>query len=100
MRLFFVLALALLLPACASVPMASADAEAQGKAFAPPPPDKAALYVYREGIFGAAKLLSCQQVSAPSGRLLRTRGFVSTSIRAATTFVVVAERTANPWWSN
>jgi hypothetical protein len=58
MRLLFVLALALLLPACASVPMAGADADARGKAFTPPPPDKAALYVYREGIFGAAVLLA------------------------------------------
>lgn len=58
MRWLFIVALALILPACASVPMASADADVQGKSFVPPPPGKAALYVYRESVFGAAKLLA------------------------------------------
>jgi hypothetical protein len=38
--------------------MATADADAQGKSFSPPPPGQGALYVYREGIFGAAVMMS------------------------------------------
>lgn len=45
------LALCLLLAACdtATVPLASSQADAEGKAFAPPPPGQATLYVARGG---------------------------------------------------
>ena len=49
-RLLALCIAAYLLAACATVPMASPDADAAGKAFAPPPPGKAALYVVRDGI--------------------------------------------------
>ena len=58
MRCLFVMALALLLPACASVPMATAYVDAVGKRFMPPPPGQGALYVYREGVLGAAVKMS------------------------------------------
>lgn len=48
-----VLPLLLLAGACASVPMASPQEDQLGKRFEPPPPDKAAIYLYREGIMGA-----------------------------------------------
>jgi len=44
----------LALAGCASVPMASGDLDAEGKRFGQPPAGKAALYLYRESIFGAA----------------------------------------------
>lgn len=52
------LVLGLMVSACASVPMAPQDADASGKSFAPPAPGQAALYVYREGIFGGALALN------------------------------------------
>jgi hypothetical protein len=57
MRCLLILALALLMPACATVPMATAEADAQGKRFSPPP-GQAALYVYREGVFAPAVKMS------------------------------------------
>lgn len=50
----------LTLSGCASVPMASKEQEAATKAFAPPPPDKSALYVFRNSFVGKAlkKLVS------------------------------------------
>jgi hypothetical protein len=57
MRCLFVMALALLLPACASVQMATTEADVQGKRFSPPP-GQAALYVYREGMLARAVKMS------------------------------------------
>jgi hypothetical protein len=57
MRRVFVMALALLLPACASVQMATTEADVQGKRFSPPP-GQAALYVYREGMLARAVTMS------------------------------------------
>ena len=42
----------LLVAGCASVPLESAQEDARGKQFAPPPPDKGSLYVYRRGPMG------------------------------------------------
>ncbi len=44
---------AMVLVGCASVPMGSMEEDAKAKAFVPPP-DKAALYIYRNETFGAA----------------------------------------------
>ncbi len=44
---------AMVLVGCASVPMGSMEDDAKAKAFVPPP-DKAALYIYRNETFGAA----------------------------------------------
>lgn len=49
---------AAVLGACASVPMASPDADIQAKQFQPPSAGQATLYVFREGIFGAAIALN------------------------------------------
>jgi hypothetical protein len=57
MRCLFVLALALLLPACASVQMSTAEADVEGKRFSPPP-GQAALYVYREGMLARGVTMS------------------------------------------
>lgn len=45
------------LGACASVTLAQGAQDAAGKQFAPPPEGQTALYIYREGVFGAAILL-------------------------------------------
>jgi hypothetical protein len=58
MKSLAALALLLLVGACASVPMATADADLQAKQFQPPPDGQGTLYIYREGIFGAAVLLT------------------------------------------
>src|SRR3981189_3017038 len=59
MRCLFVMALALLLPACvAPVPMATAEADVQGESFSPPTPGRGVLYVYREGMFAPALTVS------------------------------------------
>ena len=42
------------LGACAAVPLATPQENAMGKRFEPPPADKGALYVYRQGLLGAA----------------------------------------------
>ena len=42
------------LGACAGVPMATPQENAIGKRFEPPPADKGAIYLYREGLLGAA----------------------------------------------
>lgn len=44
----------LLVSGCASVPMAPADQDAALKTFAPPPPDKSGLYIYRDSFAGQA----------------------------------------------
>ena len=45
------------LGACASVTLAPSTQDVAGKQFAPPPDGQAALYIFREGIFGSAVLL-------------------------------------------
>ena len=45
------------LGACASVALAPGAQDFAGKQFGPPPDGQAALYIYREGIFGSAVLL-------------------------------------------
>lgn len=57
MHYLLAMVLTLLLPPCASVPMATAEANAQGKRFSPTP-GQAALYVYREGWFAPAVTMS------------------------------------------
>jgi hypothetical protein len=47
-------AMALLLSACASVPISSVTEDASAKRFDLPPPDKSALYIFRQGVFNAA----------------------------------------------
>lgn len=49
------LSLLLALGACADVPMATPREDAIGKRFEPPPSTRGALYVYRDGLLGAAK---------------------------------------------
>lgn len=51
-------AMALLLSACATVPMASEAEDATAKRFDLPPVDKSTLYIYRQGIFNAAFMLT------------------------------------------
>src|SRR5476649_1495969 len=53
MRGLVVIALALLLPACASVPMATAEADVQGKSFSPLP-DRGVIYFYRDSKVASA----------------------------------------------
>ena len=52
-RLATILLPLVLLGACANVQMATPQEDQLGKRFAQPPPDKAALYLYREGMLGA-----------------------------------------------
>ncbi|MFO1087156.1 MAG: DUF2846 domain-containing protein [Reyranellaceae bacterium] len=59
---------ALLLSACATAPLASVEADKQGKAFQALP-QQAALYVYRESIFGAATSVSVELGQQKLGRL-------------------------------
>ena len=61
--------LASLLGACASVPMASSDADIQAKQFQPPSAGQATLYVFREGIFDGANLLSASLGQRMLGQL-------------------------------
>lgn len=48
------LLLAFLAGGCASVPMASVEESGSRKAFAPPPADKAALYIFRDSSLGGS----------------------------------------------
>jgi len=58
-RLGFLAAAGMALAGCtAPVPMASPEANAAGQSFQPPPPGQAALYIFREGRFNAAYLLT------------------------------------------
>ena len=58
-----------LLAACASVPMASSDADIQAKKFQSPSAGQATLYVFREGIFGAAIALNASVGQRMLGQL-------------------------------
>ena len=53
--------------ACASVPMAPADFDSAAKAFAPPPPDRAHVYVYRNESFGGAVKMDLFMDGLPAG---------------------------------
>lgn len=68
MRHLWLVAWALLLSACATAPLASVEADKQGKAFQALP-QQAALYIYRESIFGAATSVSVELGRHKLGRL-------------------------------
>ena len=68
MRHLWLVAWALLLTACASAPLAPVEADKQGKAFQALP-QQAALYIYRESIFGAATSVSVELGRQKLGRL-------------------------------
>jgi hypothetical protein len=53
----------------APVPMAAPDANAAGKTFEAPPPGKSALYIFREGRFNAAYLLTAHVGQRTLGQL-------------------------------
>jgi hypothetical protein len=57
-----------LVAACTSVPMATPQEDQLGKQFREPPPDKAALYLYRTGLLGALAPVNVQ-VATPGGGL-------------------------------
>ncbi len=59
----------LLLVGCATVPLDSAQEDARGKQFAPPPPDRGSLYVYRQGPMGAPVSLGVILAGRPETRL-------------------------------
>ncbi len=63
------LATLLLLAGCASVPLDSAQEDARAKQFAPPPPDRGSLYVYRRGPMGAPASLGVTLAGRPEARL-------------------------------
>lgn len=52
-KIALVLSLALGATACADVQMATPQEDQIGKRFEPPPPDKGAVYLYRQGLLGA-----------------------------------------------
>lgn len=60
-----ILAALLLLAGCASVPLESAQEDAKGKQFTPPPADRGALYVYRQGLMGAPVTIPVTIASLP-----------------------------------
>lgn len=68
MRHLWLVACALLLSACATARLAPAEADRQGKTFQALP-QQAALYIYRESIFGAATSVSVELGRQPLGRL-------------------------------
>lgn len=63
------LSLALLAGACAGSPSASPQADQQAKSFAPPPPDRGALYVYRSGVMGMLQPLDVNLAGGASAQL-------------------------------
>jgi hypothetical protein len=63
------IAVALLLPGCAQVPMADPQADQAAKAFPPPEPGKGALYLYRSGIMGMARPIDVQIVGGRTAQL-------------------------------
>ena len=69
-RLCAIPAVFLAVAACtAPVPMATAEASAAGQTFQAPPPGQAALYVFREGRFNAAYLLTAHVGQRTLGQL-------------------------------
>jgi hypothetical protein len=63
----FLVAIALGISACASVPMAPAQYDTAAKAFTPPPPDRAHVYVYRNEGFGASVKMDLKLDGQPAG---------------------------------
>ena len=63
------LSLALLAGACAVSPSASPQADQRAKSFAPPPPDRGALYVYRSGVMGMLQPLDVNLAGGASAQL-------------------------------
>jgi hypothetical protein len=63
------IAVALLLPGCAQVPMANPQADQTAKAFAPPEPGRGALYVYRSGVMGFARPIDVAIVGGRTAQL-------------------------------
>ena len=63
------IAVALILPGCAQVPMADPQADQTAKAFPPPEPGKGALYVYRSGYMGIARPIDVQVVGGRTAQL-------------------------------
>ena len=63
------LSLLLALAACANIPMADQQADQEGKAFQRPDPDRGALYIYRSGLFGAARPLDVGITNGVNARL-------------------------------
>ena len=65
---YFAVLLPLVLIACAGVQMATPQEDQLGKRFDAPPPDKSALYLFREGMMGAMVPLGVV-VQTPGGAL-------------------------------
>ena len=63
----FVIAVAFGISACASVPMAPAQFDMGAKTFAPPPPDRAHIYVYRNESMGGAVKMELKLDGQPAG---------------------------------
>jgi hypothetical protein len=63
------IALALVLPGCAQVPMADSQADQMAKAFPTPEPGRGALYVYRTGYMGIARSIDVQVVGGRTAQL-------------------------------
>jgi hypothetical protein len=63
------IAVALVLPGCAQVPMANPQADQTAKAFPPPEPGRGALYVYRSGYMGIARPIDVQVVGGRTAQL-------------------------------
>lgn len=63
------LAAALSLGACATVPMAVPAADVEGKRFDPPPPGLSALYLYRSSILGSEVVFALSDNQQPIGSL-------------------------------
>ncbi len=63
------IAVALLLPGCAQVPMADPQADQSAKAFPPPESGRGALYVYRTGLMGMARPIDVQVVGGRAAQL-------------------------------
>ena len=68
-RLGLPLSLMILAGACAGSPSASPQADQQAKSFAPPPPSRGALYVYRSGLMGAMRPLDVSLAGGASAQL-------------------------------
>ena len=63
------IAVALVLPGCAQVPMADPQADQTAKAFPTPEPGRGALYVYRTGYMGIARSIDVQVVGGRTAQL-------------------------------
>jgi hypothetical protein len=66
-RLSLPLSLLLAVAACAGSPSAPSQADQEAKRFDPPPPSRAALYVYRSGLMGAMRPVDVSLTGGQSG---------------------------------